>query len=183
MSEEAKRYVVTAPYVTVKTMTLEGWRVVGLHEGAPLPADVDQVTIDNLLRKGLAGEVGNLPVAPADRDAAQMAAFHDAQVVAAEYEVEQAKERLELHKAAAEAAHKAADDASGDGSGAERVRQEAEQRSLERGDQTDSSVPADPGTTVAFGTPSGASAGKPDDGDDGKGAAKTTSRRGSTAKG
>lgn len=34
-------YVVVAPYVTVRTMTMDGPRIIGLFAGAPIPADAD----------------------------------------------------------------------------------------------------------------------------------------------
>lgn len=51
------RYVVTAPYVTVKTMTLEGPRIVGLYVNAPVPRDVDQGWIDRHIEAGMVMEV------------------------------------------------------------------------------------------------------------------------------
>jgi hypothetical protein len=46
-------YRVTGKYITVKTMTQDGPRIVGLHEGAPLPADVSKESIDHHLAVNL----------------------------------------------------------------------------------------------------------------------------------
>lgn len=43
-----QRYVVTGKYVTVKTMTMDGPRIVGLSTGAPVPADVDEKSLKHL---------------------------------------------------------------------------------------------------------------------------------------
>lgn len=41
-------YVVTGKYVTVKTMTMEGPRIVGLFAGAPVPRDVTDAQLKHL---------------------------------------------------------------------------------------------------------------------------------------
>ncbi len=84
MATEVEEYVVTGPYVTVKTLTPQGIRVVGLYDGAPLPADVPQKDLEHLLAQGLVHERGWVPPSPQDeaaaRDADQAAAqLHNAQ--------------------------------------------------------------------------------------------------------
>lgn len=59
---EPKRYVVTGAYVTVKTMTVDGVKVIGLHRGAPVPADVDPAHLQHLLDHNLVGEAGQVDV-------------------------------------------------------------------------------------------------------------------------
>jgi hypothetical protein len=54
----AKQYAVTGAYVTVKTMTVDGVKVIGLHRGAPVPADVDPAHLQHLLAHDLVAEVG-----------------------------------------------------------------------------------------------------------------------------
>src|SRR5690242_5279763 len=49
-------YRVTAPYVTLKTMTENGVRVVGLYAGAPVPFDVPQDSLDHHIRMGMVEE-------------------------------------------------------------------------------------------------------------------------------
>lgn len=55
---EPKLYVVTGAYVTVKTMTVDGVKVIGLHRGAPVPRDVDPAHLQHLLSHNLVGVVG-----------------------------------------------------------------------------------------------------------------------------
>jgi hypothetical protein len=57
----AKVYRVTGPYVTVRTMTENGPRIIGLYTGARVPDDAEQEWIGNHLRDGLIGEVGAEP--------------------------------------------------------------------------------------------------------------------------
>jgi hypothetical protein len=109
MAGKRPDYTVTGKYVTAKTMTTDGWRVVGLHEGAQLPPDVPEEDVAHLLRKGLVAEVGNEPVPPADMDAHARAEYADAVVLAAETELEKAKDRLKEAKAAQDSAHEAVD--------------------------------------------------------------------------
>jgi hypothetical protein len=49
---------VTGAYVTVKTSTADGVRVVGLYAGAPWPADADPEATEHHLANGLIAEVG-----------------------------------------------------------------------------------------------------------------------------
>lgn len=58
----AKRYVVTGAYVTVKTETTNGPMVVGLYEGAPVPADAGTAWVEHHLTNHLIAE---LPAPPA----------------------------------------------------------------------------------------------------------------------
>jgi hypothetical protein len=53
----AKRYRVTGAYVTVKTDTTNGPMVVGLYEGAPVPADASEAWIAHHLANNLIEEV------------------------------------------------------------------------------------------------------------------------------
>jgi hypothetical protein len=52
-----KQYVVTGKYVTAKTMTSQGPRVLGLHEGAPVPPDVPQEWVTHHLNMDLIKEL------------------------------------------------------------------------------------------------------------------------------
>lgn len=47
------RYVVTAPYVTLQTMTPQGKRITGFYAGAPVPADVPEWQIKHHLDNNL----------------------------------------------------------------------------------------------------------------------------------
>jgi hypothetical protein len=65
-----KQYQVTGAYVTTKTMTTQGMRVIGLHRGAPVPADIDPEHLKHLIAHELVGEVGQPqpdPMPPAQR--------------------------------------------------------------------------------------------------------------------
>lgn len=44
---------VCSPYVTVKTSTTEGMRIIGLHRGAPLPVDVQPEQVKHHADHGL----------------------------------------------------------------------------------------------------------------------------------
>jgi hypothetical protein len=57
MAGNAKRYRVTGAYATFKTMTVNGPAVLGFYRGSPVPADVEQESIDHHLRLGLIEEV------------------------------------------------------------------------------------------------------------------------------
>jgi hypothetical protein len=59
----AKRYRVTGAYVTVKTDTTNGPMVVGLYEGAPVPADASEQWIAHHLENHLIEEVPQAQVA------------------------------------------------------------------------------------------------------------------------
>lgn len=50
-------YVVTAPYVTVQTMTTHGKRVIGLHTGAPVPDDAPESWVKGHLEAKMIAEV------------------------------------------------------------------------------------------------------------------------------
>ncbi len=52
------QYRVTGAYVTLKTATPYGPRMMGFQHGAIVPADVPQDQIDHHLRKGLIEQVG-----------------------------------------------------------------------------------------------------------------------------
>lgn len=60
----AKQYRVTGAYVTVKTATTHGPMIVGLYEGAPVPADAGQEWLDHHLANHLIEEVPQAPAAP-----------------------------------------------------------------------------------------------------------------------
>lgn len=60
----AKQYTVTGAYVTVKTDTSEGPRLVGLYEGSPWPADASAEATAHHLEEGLITEVGQEPATP-----------------------------------------------------------------------------------------------------------------------
>lgn len=51
------KYMVTGEYVTVKTATADGLRIVGLYRGAALPGDASPETVQHLLGRGLIAEV------------------------------------------------------------------------------------------------------------------------------
>ena len=51
------RYVVTAPYVTVRTMTEQGARVLGLYADAPVPKDAPEDWVKNHLAAKMIAEV------------------------------------------------------------------------------------------------------------------------------
>ena len=53
-----KHYVVTGAYVTVKTNTPDGVRIVGLYSGSPWPADAAEEATEHHLANGLIAEVG-----------------------------------------------------------------------------------------------------------------------------
>lgn len=61
----AKQYVVTGAYVTLKTSTPQGPRILGFYRGAPVPADVSQEQIDHHLNQGLIAEVADPAAVPA----------------------------------------------------------------------------------------------------------------------
>lgn len=61
----ARNYVVTGAYVTVKTVTPDGPRVVGLYEGAPWPADAPAEATEHHLEEGLIAEAGAEAKVPA----------------------------------------------------------------------------------------------------------------------
>jgi hypothetical protein len=67
--------VVTGMYVTAKTMTAEGWRVLGFAEGAPLPKDVPLEDKKHLYRKGLVREEGWTPADEPDTTADDAIAY------------------------------------------------------------------------------------------------------------
>jgi hypothetical protein len=50
-----QQFVVTGPYITVKTGTLEGVRVLGFYRDAPVPKDVNPEHLLHLLRHDLIG--------------------------------------------------------------------------------------------------------------------------------
>jgi hypothetical protein len=52
-ADASQWYRVSAPYVTAKTMTQDGARIVGLHNGAPLPYDIPQDGLEHLIRQEL----------------------------------------------------------------------------------------------------------------------------------
>jgi hypothetical protein len=54
----AKGYTVVGEYITVRTATADGYRIVGLYKGAPLPGDVSPEAVAHHLRQGLIAEVG-----------------------------------------------------------------------------------------------------------------------------
>ncbi len=56
---------VSGPYVTVKTSTTEGMRIIGLHRGAPLPLDVTPDAIEHLASHGL---IESFPLGPAEEE-------------------------------------------------------------------------------------------------------------------
>jgi hypothetical protein len=111
MAEKPKEYTVTGKYVTARTMTTDGWRVVGLMEGARVPPDADPEWIEHHLRKKLIAEVGKEPVAAADMDAEEAARYSDALVLAAEADIAKAEERLDAAKAQQRSAHERRDKA------------------------------------------------------------------------
>lgn len=49
----ATKYTVTGAYVTVKTMTDQGVRIVGLYAGAPVPADAGEAWVQHHLDNNL----------------------------------------------------------------------------------------------------------------------------------
>lgn len=75
-----KQYSVTGEYVTFKTMTVSGMKVIGLYKGAPVPSDVPQESIDHHLNMGLIEEVPQAaePKAKASDDDAKAKAEADA---------------------------------------------------------------------------------------------------------
>jgi hypothetical protein len=64
VKDEPKQYRVTAQYITVKTQTSEGKRVVGLMDGAPVPVDVAPEDLAHLESHGLIAEIGKAPIDP-----------------------------------------------------------------------------------------------------------------------
>jgi hypothetical protein len=114
--QAVKRYVVIGKYITVKTMTPDGMQVRGLHQGAPLPLDVDQESIAHHLAVGLIEEIPQAapptPAEIADAAAARVAAAESA-LAAAESELDDAKSAQ--GKADAAAGRKVASAGSGPG--------------------------------------------------------------------
>ena len=55
----AKRYVVTAPYVTVVTGTHDGPKLLGFYLGATLPDDVSDESIKHHLDGGMIAEAAD----------------------------------------------------------------------------------------------------------------------------
>jgi hypothetical protein len=96
-----KRYRVIGKYITVKTMTPDGIQVRGLHEGSPLPLDVEQSAIDHHLAVGLIEEI---PEAAAPLTVEQEAEAAAARVIAAQSAAAAAEAELaEAQKARAKA--------------------------------------------------------------------------------
>jgi len=93
-------YRVTAKYITVKTQTPDGIQVRGLHEGAPVPLDVDQDSIDHHLAQGLIEEIPTGETVPTVQDA-------DARVKAAQQAVKDAEAQLKDAESDRDAAEKA----------------------------------------------------------------------------
>lgn len=60
------KYVVVAPYVTLKTMTHQGARILGFHAGAPVPDDVPPEMIKHHLDNKLIAEVADPTQIPQD---------------------------------------------------------------------------------------------------------------------
>lgn len=60
------KYVVTAPYVTVKIPDplVGGWTMRGFYKGAPLPDDVDAESLRHHVDGGMVEAVGTPDVAP-----------------------------------------------------------------------------------------------------------------------
>ncbi|SRR6266581_1889937 len=108
---EPKKYVVTGKYVTVKTMTTEGIRVIGLYTGAPVPGDVPPDDLAHLLSIGLVHEEGWVPPTPGELSAADRASYADAVLRSAESELEKARKAVADAKTARDAAAGAAADA------------------------------------------------------------------------
>jgi hypothetical protein len=55
----ADQYVVTAPLVSVKTMTIEGVRLINLYTGAPVPADADPGWVERHLEAKMIAKVAD----------------------------------------------------------------------------------------------------------------------------
>jgi len=55
----ATAYRVTGAYVTVKTETADGMRIIGLYAGAPVPADASDEWVKHHLSSGLIEEVAS----------------------------------------------------------------------------------------------------------------------------
>lgn len=60
----AKRYIVTAPYVTLETGTAQGRAIVGFYQGAPVPVDVPHSVVMHHLDRGLIEEIPEAVVMP-----------------------------------------------------------------------------------------------------------------------
>jgi|SRR5258708_5934623 len=102
MAAKPKEYVVTGEYVTLKTMTTEGVRYVGLHRNAPVPADVPQEQVDHHLKMGLIHERGWVPPDPADTSAEHAASYAAGLLSTAEAELEKAQRARDEAKAGVE---------------------------------------------------------------------------------
>jgi len=121
---DGKHYQVTAEYVTVKTMTVQGVRVVGLHKDAPVPADVPEEDLAHLIKMGLIHEIGWQPPTMAEMNAEQQAQYQGAILANAEAELAKAQKARDeaklslsmLHQAQKEAAAASQPDA-GDSDG------------------------------------------------------------------
>jgi hypothetical protein len=62
----AKRYVVTAPYITVVTGTQDGPKLLGFYTGATLPDDVTDESIQHHLRLDMIATVADAEKAAAE---------------------------------------------------------------------------------------------------------------------
>lgn len=119
------KYVVTAPYVTVKTMTQEGPRVVGLYVNSPVPKDADPGWIERHIEAHMVMEVEDPTtvnaatsalealdgVTGADKAAEQEAALNRHRAAAKAVETRKANEAAAAKEAKAQADAKAREDA------------------------------------------------------------------------
>lgn len=102
-------YVVVAPYVTVRTMTEQGPRIIGLYTGAPVPEDAPEEWVKSHAEAGLIAEVEDpaaavvTPLTPIERMEAGERGESESFVVAARvHEGEVARTRSRAAQKAAE---------------------------------------------------------------------------------
>jgi hypothetical protein len=90
-----KQYKVTAPYVTMESVTDQGRRVQGYADGAPVPNTVPDWQFDHLFSHGLIAAQGEQPVNTVGQSAEQRARQALAEVQAARTAVAEAQARLD----------------------------------------------------------------------------------------
>ena len=103
-------YHVVGKYVTVKTMTSEGPRIIGLMEGSSLPGDIEPDSLAHLIRVGLVRRVGDPPPPdPGVVTPAAKLADAEARLAAAEAALKDARERVDQEREGVKKAQAAVD--------------------------------------------------------------------------
>lgn len=147
MGDRNKDHVVTGAYVTMATMTSDGYRVMGFMLGSPVPKDVSQEVLDHLVAHGLATEVGLEPVVAGQPSADQLRRQADDELAAAKVGAEAAQTRVDNAQEAVKAVQGLADQVDEQEQAREKARAEAAQRLSDQ--QGDRPPAADQVTRVA----------------------------------